>query len=77
MNCNKGKWVVIQRIIEYSNINYFVDQTHLTVNYNEVYSWLKNQMNFGWSKASQRLPRYFQHFLEDASKIFLRNHYEI
>ena len=38
MNCNKGKSVVIRQIVEYANINYFVDQTHLKVNYNEVYS---------------------------------------
>ena len=70
MNCNKRKWAVIRKIVEYANINYFADQTHLKVNYNEIYPWLKNQMNFGWRKASQHLPRCFQNFLEDASKIF-------
>ena len=68
MNFNKGKLVVIQQTVEYANINYFTDQTDLKVNYNEFYSWLKNQMNFGWRKASQRLPRCFQNSLEDARK---------
>ena len=59
MNCNKGKWVVIRQMVEYANINYFADQPHLKVNYNEVYSWLKNKMNFEWRKASQLPPKCF------------------
>ena len=70
MNCNKGKWVVIRQMVEFANINYFADQTHLKVNYNDIYSWLKNQMNFGWRNASQRPPRCFQNSLEDTRKIF-------
>ena len=42
MNCNKGKCVVIQKMVEYANINYFADQSQLRVNYYEVYSWLMN-----------------------------------
>ena len=70
MNCNKGKWVVIWQMVEYANINYFADQPHLRVNYNEVYSWLYNQMNFGWRKASQRPPRCFQNPLKMQAKYF-------
>ena len=67
----KEKWVVIQQMEECANINYFASQSHLKVNYNEIYSWLKNQMNFRWRKASQRPPRCFQNSLEDARKIFI------
>ena len=27
-----------RQMVEYANINYFADQTHLKVNYNEIYS---------------------------------------
>ena len=45
-------------------------QTHLKVNYNEIYLWLKYQMNFGWRKASLLPPRCFQNSLGDGQKIF-------
>ena len=70
MNCNKGKWVVIRQMVEYANINYFADQTHLKVNYNEIYSWLKNQINFGWRIASQRPSRWFRIPLKMLAKYF-------
>ena len=57
-------------MVEYTNINYYVDQTHLKVNYNYIYSWLKNLMNFGCRKAYQRSLRSFQNSLEDDHKIF-------
>ena len=41
-------------------------------NYYEVYSFLKNVMNFGWRKASQLPPRWFQSWLEEAKKVFLK-----
>ena len=41
MNCNKGKWVVIRKMVDYANIIYLAGQTHLKVKYNEVYSWQK------------------------------------
>ena len=70
MNCNKGKWVVIQQMVEYANINYLADQTHLKINYNEIYSWLNNQISFGWKKASQRPLRCFKNSIEDTRKMF-------
>ena len=57
-------------MIEFANIHYFTNQPNLRVNYNKVYSWLKNQMNFGWRKASQRPQKYFQNSLEGAEKYF-------
>ena len=57
-------------MVEYTNITYFSERDQLKVNYREVYSCLKNQMNFGWRKASQRPPRCFQNSLEDARKVF-------
>ena len=39
-------------------------------NYYEVYSCLKNVINFGWRKASQHPPRWFQSWLEEARKVF-------
>ena len=70
MNCNKGKWVVVRQMVEYTNKTYFSERDQLKVNYREVYSCLKNQMNFGWRKAFQRLPRCFKNSLEDARKVF-------
>ena len=40
------------------------------INYYEVYSCLKSAMNFWWRKASQRPPRWFQSWLEEARKVF-------
>ena len=44
--------------------------THLKVNYSEIYSWFNNQMNFGWSKASQCPLRCFQNSLKMLAKYF-------
>ena len=52
MNCNKGKLVVVRQMVVYTNKTYFSERDQLKVNYREVYSCLKNQMNFGWRKAS-------------------------
>ena len=57
-------------MVEYTNKTYFSERDQLKVNYKEVYSCLKNQMNFGWRMASQRPPRCFQNSLEDARKVF-------
>ena len=50
--------------------NLLSEQEQLKVNYREVYSCLKNQMNFGWRKAFQRPPKCFQNSLEDARKVY-------
>ena len=50
--------------------NIFKEDISNQTNYYEVYSCLKNVMNFGWRKASQRPPRWFQSWLEEARKVF-------
>ena len=57
-------------MVKYTNITYFSERDQLKVNYREVYSCLKNQMNFGWRKASQRSSRCFRNSLENAHKVF-------
>ena len=57
-------------MVEYTNKTYFSERDQLKVNYREVYSCLKNQMNFRWRKASQRPLRCFQNSLEDDRKVF-------
>ena len=67
---NKGRWVVINQIVDYINHHNFNKQQHNDTTYYEVYSILKKELNFSWRKASQRLPRWFQESLEEARNIF-------
>ena len=57
-------------MVEYIKNWILKEDTSNQTNYNEVYSCPKNVMNFGWRKASQRPPRWFQSWLEEARKVF-------
>ena len=67
---NKGRWVVVNQILDYINNYNINEQHHNDTTYYEVYIILKKELNFSWRKASQRLPRWFQESLEDARNIF-------
>ena len=67
---NKGRWVVVNQIVDYINNHSFNNQQHNKTTYYEVYSILKKELNFSWRKASQRLPRWSQESLEEARNIF-------
>ena len=67
---NKGRWVVVNQIVDYINNHSFNKQQHNDTTYYEVYSILKKELNFRWRKASQRPPRWFQESLEEARNIF-------
>ena len=41
-------------MVEYTNKAYISYRNQLKISYRAFYSSLKNQMNFGWRKASQR-----------------------
>ena len=67
---NKGRWVVINQIVDYINYHNTNEQHHNDTTYYEVYTILKKELNFSWRKASQRPPRWFQESLENARNIF-------
>ena len=52
--------MTVLQMVEYINNGVFKDNQDNKTNYYEVYSCLKNEMKFGWRKASQRPPRWFQ-----------------
>ena len=62
--------MTVLQMVEYINNGVFKDNQDNKANYYEVYSCLKNEMKFGWRKASQRPPRWFQDWLEEARKVF-------
>ena len=57
-------------MVEYINNGILKEDISNQTNYNEVYSCPKNVTNFGWRKASQSLPRWFQSWLEEVRKVF-------
>ena len=67
LDINRRRCVIVLQMVEHINNKVFKDNK---TNYYEVYSWLKNEMNFGWIKSSQRPPRWFQDWLEEARKVF-------
>ena len=67
---NKGRWVVVNQMVDYINNYNFNKQQHNDTSYYEVYTILKKELNFSWRKASQRPPRWFQESLENARNIF-------
>ena len=67
---NKRRCVTVCQMVEYINNGIFKEDISNQTNYYEVYSCLKYVMNFGWRKASQRPPRWFQSWLEEARKVF-------
>ena len=67
---NKGRWVVVNQIVDYINNHSFNKQQHNDTTYYEVYSILKKTLNFSWRKESQRPQRWFQNSLEEARNIF-------
>ena len=56
-------------MVEYINNGIFKEDISNQTNYNEVYSCLKNVMNFGWRKVSQQPPWLFQSWLEEARNV--------
>ena len=66
----KGRWVVVNQIVDYINNYSFNKQQHNDTTYYEVYSVLKKELNFSWRKASQHPPRWFQESFEEARNIF-------
>ena len=62
--------VTVFQIIEYINKGMFNEEISNQTNYYEAYSCLKNVLKFGWRNASQRSPRWFQSWLEEARKVF-------
>ena len=69
LDINKRRRVTVLQMVELNN-GVFKNNIDNKTNYYEVYSWLKNEMNFGWRKSSQRPPRWFQDWLEEARKVF-------
>ena len=67
---NKGRWVVVNQMVDYINYHNINEQHHNDTTYYEVYSNLKKELNFSWRKASQRPPRWFEESLEEAKNIF-------
>ena len=70
LDINKRRWVTTFQMVDYINSNIFKRDDDKKTNYYEVYSCLRNSMKFGWRKASQRPPRWFQNWLEEARKVF-------
>ena len=64
------KLVTVCQIVEYINNEIFKEDIGNQTYYYEVYSCLKDVMNFGWRKASQFPPRWFQSWLEEARNVF-------
>ena len=67
LDINRRRCVAVLQMVEHINNGAFKDNN---TNYYKVYSWLKNEMNFGWRKSSQLTPRWFQDWLEEARKVF-------
>ena len=67
---NKGRWVVVNQIVDYINNHSFNKKQHNDTTYYEVYSILKKKLNYSWRKASQLPPRWFQESLQEARNIF-------
>ena len=67
---NKGRWVVVNQIVDYINKHNINEQHHNDTTYYEVYTIRKKELNLSWRKASQCPPRWFQESLEDARNIF-------
>ena len=72
---NKGRWFVVNQIVDYINNHSFNKQQHNDTTYYEVYSILKKELNFSRRKASQRPPRWFQESLEEARNIYINSSY--
>ena len=70
LDINKRRCATVLEMVEFINNGVFKDNQDNKTNYYEVYSCLKNKMKFGCRKASQRLPRWFQDWLEEARKVF-------
>ena len=70
LDINKRRCVTVLQMVEHVNNWIFKDSQDKKTNYYEVYSWLKYEMRFGWRKSSQRPPRWFQDWLEEARKVF-------
>ena len=70
LDLNKRRWVTTFQMVDYINSNMYKWDGDKKTNYYEVYSWLRNNMKFGWRKASQRPPRWFQNWLEEARNVF-------
>ena len=70
LNINKRRCVTVLQMVDYINNNLLKWDGVKMTSYYEVYSCLRNNMKFGWRKASQRPPRWFQNWLEEARKVF-------
>ena len=70
LDINRRRCVTVLEMVEFINNGVFKDNQDNKTNYYEVYSCLKNKMKFGWRKSSQRPPRWFQDWLEEARKLF-------
>ena len=70
LDINRRRCVTVLQMVEHINNGVLKENQDSKTNYYEVYSWLKNEMNFGWRKSSQRPPRWFQGLLEEARKVF-------
>ena len=70
LDINKRRCVTVLETVESINNGVFKDNQDNKTTYYEVYSCLKNKMKFGWRKASQRPPRWFQDWLEESRKVF-------
>ena len=70
LDINKRRCVTVCQMVDYINNGIFKEDINSQTNYYEVYCCLKKAMNFGWRKASQRPPRWFQNWLDEARKEF-------
>ena len=70
LDFNKRRCVTTFQMVDYINNNMFKLDDDKKTNYCEVYSCLRNNMKFGWRKASQCPPRWFLNWLEEARKAF-------
>ena len=70
LNINKRRCVTVLQMVDYINNNLLKWDGVKMTSYYEVYSCLRNNMKFGWRKVSQRPPRWFQNWLEEARKVF-------
>ena len=70
LDINKRRCVTVLQMVDHINNNLLKWDGDKKTSYYEVYSWLRNNMKFGWRKASQRPPRWFQNWLEEARKVF-------
>ena len=70
IDSNKGKWIIVNQIVDFINTVKLADQILPNTTYREVYLWLKIHMNYSWRKASQRAPRWFKNGLEESRIIF-------